>query len=168
MAKDIILTIEHLRQVLDYNPDTGIFIRKTSQRSDRIGLVAGCFHRSSGYWVINIDKISCVAHRLAWFYVHEVWPKDQIDHINLNKIDNRISNLREATNSENKMNMPIKSKNFSGIKGVTFVKRYNYYVSRIKKNGKIKYLGSFKNKEDAAAAYAKAAQEHFGEFARIE
>jgi len=106
-------------------------------------------------------------HRLVWLYVHGRWPKDQIDHINGNRSDNRLCNLREATCSQNLMNARAHSHNTSGLKGAC-KHEPGYWSSVIRVNGKNKYLGRFKSPEEAHAVYASAAKKYFGEFARAE
>ena len=97
------------------------------------------------------------AHRLAWFYVYGSWPNDQIDHINRNKTDNRIANLREVTNKQNQQNASKRSDNTSGHPGVSWYKRDSKWQARIKHNQKDTHLGYFENLEEAIAA-RKAAE----------
>lgn len=161
-----IITADRLRHVLHYNPLTGIFTRKIqTSHNALIGAVAGSL-KSSGYWGIYIDNHHYRAHRLAWLYVTGMWPNDQIDHINLNKSDNRIANLREATSFQNGGNTRAHKTNTSGIKGVYWYHRLSKWHAQIRINGRRNHLGYFDNIEDAAFAYRKAAHEHFGEFAR--
>jgi HNH endonuclease len=93
-AKQTKLTAERLRERLHYDAETGVFTRRVGSSNARAGDVAGSVH-STGYVRISIDGGKYTAHCLAWFYVHGVWPSDQIDHINRNRSDNRIANLRE-------------------------------------------------------------------------
>ena len=158
------LTQARLKDLLHYNPDTGIFIWIASLKNGvRIGSVAGTL--DSGYIRIKIQGRLYLAHRLAWLYTYREWPKDQIDHINMFKNDNRISNLREATRSENFANRRTYANSVSGLKGASWKKSRGKWQADITINGKSKYLGLFTTKQEAHAAYCKAADEHHKEFA---
>jgi len=93
------------------------------------------------------------------------WPKNQIDHIDREKSNNRFSNLREANNAQNNSNRPAQQNNKSGYKGVSPVNRRLPWVAQIRVAGKSIWLGRFETKELAYAAYCRAAKEHHGEFA---
>jgi hypothetical protein len=108
-----------------------------------------------------------VAHRLAWFLYHGVWPKEQVDHINNVRDDNRILNLREATSFENQCNRKPQVGCSSKYKGVSYKKQDCKWQAQIQINYKNIYLGLYHNEEEAALAYNKAALEHFGEYAKI-
>jgi len=121
-----------------------------------------------GHIAICVDGCRVGAHRLAWFYVYGVWPPDQVDHINLVKDDNRLSNLRLATASGNAINRGRRRDNKSGIKGVSWSKEMRKWTACIRiPGGPWKHLGRFSSKEDAAKAYADAAFKYHGEFARL-
>jgi hypothetical protein len=94
------LTAERLREILGYDPETGLFTRLVRTGRIRAGEVAGTAH-SRGYRSIVIDGRVYLSHRLAWLYVHGEWPPEQIDHINRNRADNRLVNLRAAKQSQN-------------------------------------------------------------------
>ena len=151
------LTAEYLRSVLDYDPVSGIFTWKvrTSTRV-KVGDAAGC-PEGGGYLQIKLQSRPHKAHRLAWLYTYGVWPKDQIDHINRKRSDNRIYNLREVTNKQNQQNRSTNSDNTSGHSGVSWYKPYNKWLARIKHNQKDIHLGYFENLEEAIAA-RKAAE----------
>lgn len=152
MAND--LTAERLRERLDYDPATGVFRWRAS------GSLAGTPQR--GYRIIKVDGVRVMAHRLAWLYVHGKWPPEQIDHANLERDDNRIANLRQATNQLNSANRRARKQ--SGLKGA--FRDRGRWRSMIKVDGRIRHLGQFDSPESAHAAYLSAAQEAFGEFAR--
>jgi hypothetical protein len=161
------LTQERLKELFTYNPDTGEFFYKTSRGSNAVGNKAGTM--SNGYLVIRIDYILYRAHRLAWLYVHGAFPQNEIDHINLDRTDNRICNLRTATRLENCGNQPSRSE--CGLKGVTYCRdhgRRKRWQAQITVNYKPINLGRFHTKEEAHAAYCTAAQKIFGNFARTE
>ena len=160
------LTAERLRELLDYNPDTGVFIwrhRKPRRTKGADSMNAGT--RRGVYTMIGIDQTLYYGHRLAWLYVHGEWPSLHIDHINGDGRDNRIANLRCATRSENLCNKPVRRDSTTGLKCV-FPKRNKFY-SQIVKNGRTWNLGSFDTPEQAHAAYCEAAHELHGEFANI-
>lgn len=164
------LTREILREILDYNQDSGDFIWRVNSGKAKRGNIAGKPHHSngvpSGYILIGIKGYHYLAHRLAWFYVYGEWPPHETDHINLIKGDNRIRNLRKATKSQNMQNTAAQSGNISGYKGVTYDPRDGRYDARLTINGKTYYLGRFDTPEEANAAYMIAAKKLCGEFAR--
>ena len=111
------LTVERLRQLLDYNPGTGAFIWvcPTSHRVF-VGSLAGTPH-NKGYRKICVDGVRYFAHRLAWLYMTGEMPKEQIDHINRDTTDDRFINLRQASSSQNQRNREKQANNTSGFKG---------------------------------------------------
>ena len=144
------VTHSELLDKLDYNPDTGEFIWKNPTNQSLIGKVAGC--KAGGYTVITIGSIRYYSHRLAWLYVYKEWPKQMIDHINRNKSDNRISNLREANYVVNAQNQKKPKNNTSGHKGVSWVRKDLRWVVSIQVNKKYVYLGYFIDLEQAIKA----------------
>jgi len=150
------LTKEQVRLKLNYNPETGIFTNK-------IGIVAGC--NCNKYIYVGCNGKQHYAHRLAWLYMYGYWPK-VVDHINGNTKDNRISNLREATLSQNQHNSIKPKNNTSGVKGVYFHKASQKWMARVCINYKYIYLGIFKNIEDAQKAIVNARKQHHGAFAK--
>ena len=145
------LTVERLKELLNYEPDTGVFVWVKSKRK------AGCI-RHDGYVRIGIDMKAYLAHRLAWLYMTGQWPDELIDHINRVKNDNRFSNLRQASKAQNAQNTKLFSGSKSGFKGV---RRYTYsgkWFACITANGTTHKLGSFDSAEEAAEAYRQAAQ----------
>lgn len=159
------LSQARLREVFDYSPDTGLFVwRQAPSSRVKIGTIAG--RVSHGYRHIALDGKRYAAHRLAWFYVHGVWPKDDMDHINGEKDDNRLANLREATTSQNMANARLSSHNTSGFKGVSWKCGTNKWNAKISHNGVTYHIGYFTTREAAHEAYVIKARELFGEFAR--
>ena len=151
------LTAEHLRSVLHYEPETGIFTWKVStSRRVKAGDAAGC-PGGGGYPQIRVQRRLHQAHRLAWLYMYGVWPKDQLDHVNRIRTDNRISNLREVTNKQNGQNAGKYSNNTSGYPGVHWHKRASKWQARITHNYKDIHLGYFSILEEALSA-RKAAE----------
>jgi hypothetical protein len=160
-----LITLERLRALLSYDPDTGLFqwIAPTSNRVCK-GAIAGVKDKSTGYVRIRLDDTLYHAHRLAWLYMTGEWPTDQIDHISRVKTDNRWSNLRQATQAENKRNLPVMRSNTSGVPGVTWFKRDQCWRAQIHYQGRGIALGYFSNFDDAVAARKAAEARYFGEF----
>jgi hypothetical protein len=159
------LTQARLKELLRYDPETGVFTWLiTRSRRARRGSVAGSLH-VSGYIHIIVDGCAYKAHRLAWLYVHGVWP-DEIDHINCIKDDNAFSNLREVSRLQNMKNIRRFTTNKSGFKGVGF--HGGKWRARITCDRKPMFLGHFDTPEMAFAAYCAAARRVHGEFARVE
>lgn len=159
-------TQEWLKQILDYDPETGLFVWKIAKGpvKDRIGTVAGCVHEThSGkrYIRIHVDGKMYSAHRLAWLHMTGKYPEDQIDHEDGNGENNRFSNLCEATNASNAKNRRLRSDNSSGVAGVRFDKQRKRFVAFIKAEGKNKFIGRYKTLEEAAKA-RKEAQIKYG------
>lgn len=155
IAKEAKLTQARLKELLHYDPLTGIFTRLVGVQGVDAGHVQkpNKFH---GYVFIEIDGEKYRAHRLAWFYVHGRWPSDQLDHRDRNKAHNWISNLREATDGQNRQNMSMRSDNGSGHTGVSWDKGRNKWMAQIKVDGRQHYLGRFDDVMDASEAYKKA------------
>jgi hypothetical protein len=166
------ITQERLRELLDYDPETGIFRWRVASspyarhHTYAVGDVAG-HSQSRGYLAMWLDGRKYLAHRLAWLYVHGVMPDDDMDHVNRTRTDNRIENLRPASRVQNNGNAALPKHNTSGVKGVRWHKQRGKWVAQISIGNRCRYLGIFGSKDDAADAYRKAAQEHFGEFAKV-
>jgi hypothetical protein len=162
------LTQERLKELLTYDPETGLFYWLVDRGSIKAGAVAGCRKRT--YIAISVDDVIYRAHHLAWVYMTGRWPEPFVDHRDLNKHNNAWVNLREATKSQNQANVGIIASNKSGLKGVSRYRAGERYgkpwQACIGVNGKSKHLGHFATKEEAHAAYCEAASEIFGEFAR--
>ena len=149
------MNINRLMEVLEYNPDTGIFICRISRKGAGAGSVAGCVE-PSGYRRIMVDYKRYHAHSLAWLFIYGHWPKDQMDHKNGIRDDNRIENLREATCSENGQNRKMNVSSTSGLIGVTFHRRDKKWQACIMINSRSHHLGYFADKHAAHAAYLAA------------
>ncbi|MBT0780853.1 HNH endonuclease signature motif containing protein [Paracoccus sp. pheM1] len=153
-----------MKELLAYDPATGSFHWRVNLRGPvKAGDVAGVSN-PRGYRVIHISGKNYLAHRLAFLYMTGSFPPNMADHINGDPSDNRWSNLRPATGSQNNANARARSGSRLGVKGV--YKRGSRYVSQICHNGDHKYLGTFDTISDAKAAYDKAANYAFGVFAR--
>jgi hypothetical protein len=156
------VTAEQLRSLLAYDPETGwLTWRETKGRAMR-GAVAGTM--AHGYRLIRIQSRRYAAHRLAWLYVYGEWPEADIDHINGDRADNRIANLRKATRAENQQNRAIDHANTSGYPGVTYDKARQKWKAHIRKMNKTVNLGRFESAAEAGRVYL-AAKAHLHTFA---
>jgi hypothetical protein len=153
-----ILTQERLKQVLNYDPKTGLFKRYARLGPKRE--IAGHVD-SGGHRQIMVDGKLYMAHRLAWFYVYGCFPDNHIDHINRSPDDNRICNLRTATNSQNQQNTKIRKTNVSGFKGIGYDKRENKWRARITFKDKTICLGRHKTIDLALEARKQAENKYF-------
>lgn len=153
-----LLTQERLKEILHYEPTTGCFKWLRAKRKY-------CGSKEhNGYITIQINRKKYKAHRLAWLYTHGYMPNGFIDHINGVRNDNRLCNLREATNQENQRNSLIRKDNTSGFKGVSFHKSTGKWAANIRLNNKLKHLGLFESPELAFIKYDEAAKSNFGKF----
>lgn len=155
------MTAKKIREIASYDPSTGVFTAMVSRPPCRVGDQIGA-PGTGGYVQATIFGETYLLHRLAWLYMTGEWPADQIDHHNRNRGDNRWDNLRPATNGQN----GIASGATWGALGIRGV-----YLTT--KNGKTRYravlarthIGYFRTPEEARAAYVRAAQKSYGEFA---
>lgn len=158
------LTLERLKEVLNYDPTTGLFIWKIGTARGRPGAQAGVIFGPHGYRYISVDGRKYLAHRLAWFYTYGAWPQQFLDHINRQADDNRIANLREASAAQNAHNAERRV-GTSGFKGVR--KRGNRYVATVTANNLRITVGRFDTAEEAYNAYLEAAKKYHGSFAPV-
>ena len=153
------ISVNRLKECFSYSPDTGLFTRLIKMSAAKAGEIIGNKANSNHkYALIAIDGKQYYAHRLAWLYMIGFWPKDAIDHINCNPLDNRFVNLREATQAENCRNRRKSKNNTTGYKGIT--RNRNGYMVRI-------CIGTFENLEEAAKIYETAVKIYHKEFARV-
>jgi hypothetical protein len=131
------ITQDYLKSILIYCPETGIFRWAVKRRAVKIGKEAGKGARLNSYRHITIDKTKYSCHRLAWLYVYGEMPLSQIDHINGIRSDNKISNLRIASNSENGRNRAENRNSSTGVKGVS-MRASGMYLAQIMTSGKRK------------------------------
>jgi hypothetical protein len=161
------ITQQRLHELLRYNPKTGLFTwRFRVSNRVHVGKIAGT-PRANGYIAIRVDGRIYLAHRLAFLYMSGALPPSDIDvdHEDTDPSNNRWANLRFSTHSENLHNSRLNKRNTSGFKGVRpYLARFQ---ARIAINKQQIHLGTFDTAEEAHAAYAAAAVESFGEFARV-
>lgn len=155
------LSAEILRSRLSYNKDTGVFLWRPNKNGSRgwsarhAGKQAGTTD-SRGYKKVVIDGEQYLLHRLAWLYVYGDWPDSHIDHINGNKSDNRICNLRDVDPVDNSRNAKRYSSNTSGVTGVSWISTRSRWKAAIKVGGKLVHLGYFHSLNEAAIARYEA------------
>ncbi|RMH36813.1 MAG: HNH endonuclease [Gammaproteobacteria bacterium] len=152
------LSHRRLTELLEYNPDTGVFLWRDTSRSKRPERVAGRI-RDDGYREIRIDGEMYRAGRLAWFYVHGEWPKGVIDHIDGNRLNDKINNLRDVSMKKNIRNMS-QIRNGKRV-GVSFCKTTGKWRARIRVNEQFIHLGYFPTYELACMA-REVAERRFG------
>ena len=162
------ITQSELKDLLNYNPDTGVFTWNVSLRSNvKVGDIVGCKPNAAGYGRIGLHNKVYLAHRLAWLWVAGVEAPQQIDHINGNRLDNKFANLRLATCSQNLCNKGRQGNNTSGQKGVSWYKTRGQWIAVCYAQGKRNFLGYFTTIEAASKAYIDFATEQHGEFYHV-
>lgn len=160
------LTSEAVRRLLIYDPFTGLWQYRERGPHRPRGWFAGAADRGTAYLRIQIGARKYLAHRLAWLWMKGRWPRDEIDHRDLDRANNRWANLREATHVQNTRNGPLRTTNTSGFKGVTF--KRGRWRATIRAEGRYLHLGYFASPEAASAAYREASQRLHGEHGRLQ
>lgn len=147
------LTQSRLKELLDYDPLTGVFTYKTLRGRMTAGSRAGS-PNAYGYYGIKIDKKLYLSHVLAWLHVHGVFPLGHIDHIDHDRANNSIENLRDVTRMGNLQNqIKSHSDNKTGFLGVSLKKRSGKYLAQIQVAKKVIFIGHFDTPEEAHFAY---------------
>lgn len=159
------LTQDRLRELLHYDPSTGVFTWRVKRKGVDVGDAAGT--KQSGYLSIMIDYKRHYAHRLAWFYITGDWPPCQIDHANGDRLDNRFANLRLADRSENQHNRGTPRNNTSGFKCVYWLKNDGVWLARVQKDNRQIHLGRYSTRAEASKAYVDWAKNNLKGFARV-
>lgn len=162
-----LLTAERLREVLHYDPETGEFRWRVSRRNGvKAGDVAGTV-TNYGYRQIRVDGRCYRASRLAFLYMTGEWPSHEIDHRDNDPSNDRWSNLREATGSQNQANKRRQINNTSGYKGVTYHRDCARWQAQIMVHGRMRYLGLYDTREEAFAVRCSASRRYHGDFANL-
>jgi hypothetical protein len=160
------ITQELVKDFFDYHED-GYLVWKNKRNGISSNMIAGGFDASSGYRRIKINGKRYKEHRLIFLWHYGFMPKFT-DHIDSNRTNNKLSNLRDANSFQNAWNSITPKNNTSGFKGVSWHKHKQKWSANIRVFDKLKYLGNYKTPELAHEAYKKAALELHGEFARFE
>jgi hypothetical protein len=155
------ITQDYLKQKFTYDGENLVW--KDTRFTSKIGKKAGTI-KAEGYRQIAIDKVSALEHRLVFMYVHGYMPKE-IDHINGNRSDNHIENLRDCSKAENLRNTKIPRTNKTGVKGVFWDNTANKWHGRVWANGKFAFSKCYEKFEDAVQAVREARQLHHGVYA---
>ena len=150
-------TTEQVRELLDYDPMTGVMKWRKTGMGRRLDRIAGSADRH-GYLQTRINGRMYFNHRLAWVYVHSTWPQHVIDHINGNPADNRIENLRDVPRKMNQENQrrAASSNKTTGLLGASLHRKTGKFVAAIQTDRKTHYLGLYETPEQAHAAYVNA------------
>ena len=158
-------TSEQANQAWEYDAITGVLHRKKISTSTQG--VAGCL-RNDGYINVKYKGTSYLAHRVVWLIMTGHWPVDKLDHIDGNKTNNRIDNLRECSQAQNTCNKKLGKDNTSGIKGIHWSKACKKWLVQLSIDGKKKYFGVYEDKELAELVAIEARDKYHKEFARHE
>ena len=154
------LSLEYLRSLLNYDPDTGVFAWRVTRSNVKAGMRAGGLMQH-GYRTISVVRHRYYEHRLVWLYVHERWPTLDIDHINGNRADNRLANLREVTRRVNLENQWLARRDSkSGLRGVHWSASHKAFLAQLQVRGRNVYLGQFDTAEEAHQAYLDAKRKY--------
>ena len=159
-AREDLVTQADLKKMFWVDRFTGDLRRLTNRTNSPVNSVAGFIDNSVGYRKIKIKSVRYYAHRLVWLYHFGKWPSDQIDHIDGDKLNNKIDNLRVVTNQENQKNAKLPSTNTSGVMGVCVHNQTQKWRAQIQDDGKNKFLGLFDNFEEAVAARQAAERKY--------
>ena len=167
---ELSLHYDKAKELLNYNPDTGIFTWKSHRSSNAMkGSVAGYKTKCKRIKIcITLGKVkkTLLSHRIAWFIYYKEMPKNEIDHINGDATDNRICNLRSVNHQENMFNIGIGKRNKTGFLGVSLYRKTGKYRASISHLGKFIHLGLYETPEEASKVYQLKAKELRKEFKR--
>ena len=158
------LTATRVREVLDYNAETGVLTWKVNRQGfAKPGREAGYVspQRNTSYRLVKIDGVLYLAHRVCFLHFYGAWPSGEIDHQDQNGLNNRISNLRAVTRAGNAQNQPKHSRNKSGVTGVSWNRACRKWRAAIRVCGVQDYLGQFDTLAEAAHA-RKRAERRYG------
>lgn len=163
----LVLTQKRLKEVCDYDPNTGSLLWKEPGKKRVVGERVGSLG-SHGYLETSIDYHRCLVHRLVWLWHHGEFPAEHTDHINHDRVDNRIENLRSVTNRQNNFNQRKRIKRTSSrYKGVSWNTRRRKWKAAIKLGNKHLTIGYYASEFEAALKYNQVATEYYGPYAHL-
>lgn len=151
--------LDEISQLLAYCPGTGEFRWRVDKGRVKAGDVAGSVDSSTGYLQIRANYKLFLGHRLAWFMIHGEMPSGVIDHINRNRSDNRITNLRDTSQRKNQWNRNLNKNNTSGVSGVYWSRNCKKWHARLEDMGRKVDLGMYSELSDAEAVVSKFKQQ---------
>lgn len=166
LRKNPLPSIEDLRSAFSYSPETGELHWKEDQHRSVRGQIAGCLNQKIGRRQVGFRGCILYDYRICFAVFHGRWPNGMLDHADGNPLNNRISNLREATPTQNSTNSKKPVTNTSGLKGCYWLKNAKKWRASIQYLGKFYHLGLYATAEEAHQAYCVAAAKLHGEFAR--
>lgn len=159
-------SIDRLWQLFSLDVEAGVLRRRVSTSSrGRAGNLAGVLHKASGYRIVTVDGQKLREHVLIWFMLYGEWIPRRVDHEDRNRSNNRPSNLRKASESQQRQNASLRSDNTTGQRGVSVIAGGKYFMARIVMDGNAKYLGCFPTAVLAGEAARAARLKHFGSYA---
>jgi len=150
------LDVIRLRELLSYDPATGVLTWKVNRGGRKAGDITGCSMGPKKYLLVGVDRQLFLAHRVAWALQYGVWPDHDIDHVNGDRTDNRLSNLRVATRSENMQNARPGRHNTSGTRGVHWRAHAQKWCVVLYAHKQRHHIGYFDTLNEAADACARA------------
>lgn len=162
------IELNRLKELLHYNPETGVWtwLNPSLVNKKPINAEAGTIS-VHGYRIITIAGTKYRASRLAWFYMTGEWPTDEMDHIDRNGVNDRWTNLRIVSRSENALNRDVQSNNASGARGVHWDETRSKWFVQVKKDNINHFIGRFDDFDEAIEARDRASAELHGEFAEL-
>jgi len=162
------LTAEEARRLFDYDPDTGRLIWRVTLCNRAVSGRVASTKNDSGYLMVKVQGRAYRQHRVAWLIMTGSWPAEEIDHINGDRSDNRLCNLREATRVQNAQNTARPRNATNDRRGVIWHKRAKKWVAQISVDGITRYLGTYSDLEQASQVYQDEAKKLRLDFARID
>ena len=154
------ITRDHVMEMLEYIPATGALLQKKKRPKVQVGSLAGVV-TPQGYRYIQLGGVKYAAHRLVWLIEKGKFPELFLDHMDKNKLNNQIQNLREVTGKQNNENKGAQRNSQTGIRGVSFVPKLKKYKAQIQHYGTNHYLGIYNTPKEAQEAYLEAAKQMF-------
>ena len=157
------LTQDKVQELFEYR-NGALFWKKSPNNLIKIGQKAGTAINNAGYNIVGISGKTYRLHRIIFLY-HQGYLPNKIDHIDCNRLNNKVENLRPATNEENSRNTKLSKKNKSGVKGVHWASHVNKWLVQVRRGNTSKYLGVYKDLELAELVAIEARDKFHKEYA---